>query len=173
MNQPDPMNIQIERLVTNSDISTEAYSGLMLLAPWEILVIEKSNQLDRYGVHWCCPRCLDVGSLNGHALDLKAPGVQATTGEDSPIHISPRKLDLLQQADSGEFAVEVNPSIGCRGCGFHCYLEGSTYRVLSDWEGDDGRKPSAVFTNRLQKLHEHRPDAYQRLAELVEGDHSA
>ena len=176
MNQPEPTTIQIERLVERNDILPEGVGvgkGLLLPAPWELMLMQVADEQDRYRVYWCCPRCLDVGSL-GHQVEIEAAGMQFTCRSDEDrderdyLAILPEELVELKEAT--DIQVTVNPSIGCRCCGFHCYLEQSEYRVLSDWDGDDGRDPSAVFTNRIQHLHEHRPDAYDRLATLVEGE---
>lgn len=176
MDQPDPADVQIERLVERSDIIPDGVGkgkGLLLPAPWELMLMRVADEQDRYRVYWCCPRCLDVGSL-GHQVEIEAAGMRFTCESDQHrderdyLAILPEELVDLKEAT--DIQVTVNPSIGCRCCGFHCYLEESEYRVLSDWDGaDEGRDPSAVFTNRIQHLHEHRPDAYQRVAELVEG----
>lgn len=176
MQQPDPADVRIETVVEPSDINPEdrSGSGLLLVAPWEFVLTGVHGKEEARSAHWCCPRCLDTGFL-GHEVELKGHGRKFTCRSDEDrderdyLQIPDADLDRLKEAD--DLQVTVNPSIGCRCCGFHCYLEGNTYRVLSDWNGaDDGRDPAATFTNRLQKLNEHRPDAYQRLAELVEGD---
>lgn len=175
MDQPDPADVQIERVVRPGDVNPEdrSGSGLLVLAPWEFALVGVSSLDEAYTAHWVCPRCLDVGFL-GHQIELETQNAHVRCESDENredrdyLHIPDELLDGILEADSVDLTVD--PSIGCRCCGFHCYLEGSTYRVLSDWNGaDESRDPAAVFTNRIQKLHEHRPDAYDRLADLVGG----
>jgi len=175
MERPDPADVRIERLVEPSDINPEDRSGtgLLVMAPWEFMLMGVAGRKDAYSAHWCCPRCLDPGSL-GHETTIKGHGMQVHCRSDENrderdyLQITDEHLGLLKKA--GDLQVTVNPSIGCRCCGFHCYLEENAYQVLSDWTGaDEERDPAAVFTNRIQKLNEHRPGAFQRLSEFVEG----
>jgi hypothetical protein len=175
MQQPDPAAVQIESVVRPGDVNPEdrSGSGLLVVAPWEFALVGVSGHDEAYTAHWVCPRCLDTGFL-GHQVELETPNAHVSCASDENrddrdyLHIPDELLDGILAAEAVDLTV--NPSIGCRCCGFHCYLEESEYRVLSDWNGaDDGRDPSATFTNRIQKLKNHREDAYQRLAELVEG----
>lgn len=173
MNYPGPEDVTVDTIVSGSGLADRSGpNAIMLPAPWEMMLMQVNGSRERFRPYWCCPRCLDVMPIP-HSVQIQGAGVQSDCVLDRNIEgrdylrMFPEDLDALRAAP-GEVSITADPSIGCQVCDFHCYLEDGQYRVLSDFNGDSAREPERVYSKRIQHLHEYRPEAYDRLAELVE-----
>lgn len=167
----EPIVGEVTSIVTPEDYvpaeSSEDTSAnfLTLPAPWEFVITPFAEDPGVWSAHFVCPRCLDVGSMSGHEVTLQGKDVEVSKGTSEPLEMFAGELDTLRVADNPSVTVE--PSIGCRGCGFHCYLRDGEFEVLSDWGGDDGQGEQA-FDHSVEQLRKWRPDVHDKLVELTE-----
>lgn len=179
----DALVLTVEEIVVPAAITPDGWEspkhgspGLMLPAPWEFPIFpiavpddESPPDPPDYSVHHVCPRCLGVGGL-GHDVRVTSGGVDAHARDDRQVggeydsdYLSLPDGDLAALQAADDIEVTVSPSIGCRRCGFHTFLEQSSHRVLSDWSGADGH--NGTYQMRMQTLREWRPDVHSRLLE--------